>query len=196
MHRQELRDTLGHYRRTWGSGRPAYPGPLEHEKSTLEQFEEFLDSTPDCFQRSHPPGHLTGSALVWCPVSQRVLLTHHRKLGRWLQLGGHADGCPHLDQVALQEAREESGLQDFSFFPYERALEVPGPLPFDLDIHEIPQGPHLHYDVRYMLVTDSSRPLCISSESNDLRWVDLAEARSLCPEISMLRQFDKLAALQ
>lgn len=196
MHRQGLRDTLGHYRRTWGSGRPAYPGLLDHEQRTLERFLSFLESSPDCFQRSHPPGHLTGSALVWCPESGRVLLTLHRKLGKWLQLGGHADGCPHLEQVALQEAREESGLREFTFFPYETKLAVPGPLPFDLDVHEIPQGPHLHYDVRYLLMADSSRPLRISSESNDLRWVELDEARRLCPEVSMLRQFDKLVALQ
>ena len=43
-------------------------------------------------------------------MGQRVLLTHHRKLDRWLQLGGHADGDRDLARVALKEAEEESGL--------------------------------------------------------------------------------------
>lgn len=195
MHRAPLKSTLGDYRRTWASGRPGYPGDRDFETRTLERFERFIDSSADCFQRFHPPGHLTGSALVWCPDTQRVLLTLHRKLGKWLQLGGHADGHPLLHEVALREAHEESGLDELSFWSYESALGVPGPLPFDLDVHEIPDGPHDHYDVRYLLTADSSRPFTVSAESKALRWASLDEARALCPEVSMLRQFDKVVAL-
>lgn len=184
MHREPLRATLRDYRRTWASAGSSY---LEHESRTLQRFEEFLDSSPHCFERSHPPGHLTGSALLWCPHTNRVLLTLHRKLGKWLQLGGHADGNPNLREVALQEAREESGLD---------RLELISDLPFDLDVHEIPEGPHLHYDVRYLMKADSRAPFKISPESKDLRWVTLKEARELCPEPSMHRQFDKLTALR
>jgi 8-oxo-dGTP pyrophosphatase MutT (NUDIX family) len=195
MHRELLKSTLRDYRRTWGSGLPAYsPADLAHETRTLQRFEEFVESSPHCFERSHPPGHLTGSALLWCPHTDRVLLTLHRKLGKWLQLGGHADGNPRLHEVALQEAREESGLHELEFLAY--AADARPPLPFDLDVHEIPEGPHFHYDVRYLVRADSRQPVKISPESKDLRWVSLKEARDLCPEPSMHRQFDKLTALQ
>ena len=57
------------------------------------------------------PGHLTGSAWIVSPDRRRTLLTHHRKLDRWLQLGGHADGQADLLAVAAREAKEESGLE-------------------------------------------------------------------------------------
>lgn len=180
MHRQPLRETLRAYRERWES----WDG--RHETPTLERFETFLESTPDCFLRSHAPGHFTGSALIWCPATRRVLLTHHRKLGKWLQLGGHADGHPLLHEVAMQEAREESGLEQ---------LRLCSEVPFDLDVHEIPDGPHDHYDARYLVEADSAHRIVISPESHDLRWVSLSQARGLCLESSMLRQFDKLEAL-
>lgn len=181
MHRQPLQKTLRAYRQRWESWDPA------HEKATLERFETFLARTPDCFQRFHAPGHFTGSALVWCPRTERVLLTHHRKLGKWLQLGGHADGHPLLHEVAMQEAREESGLTE---------LRLTEELPFDLDVHAIPDGPHDHYDARYLVEADSARPIVVSPESHDLRWMNLREARERCGEVSMLRQFDKLESLR
>src|ERR1051325_3552574 len=90
-------------------------------------FGEFLRSAPTVFERTHAVGHFTGSAWLVSADGARVLLTHHRKLGRWLQLGGHADGDPDLAGVALREAEEESGLTQL-------AVE---PLPFDLDCHWI-----------------------------------------------------------
>ncbi|MEW6279752.1 MAG: NUDIX hydrolase [Candidatus Eremiobacterota bacterium] len=192
--RQPLQESLRSYRGTWASGRPG--GDPSRELAVLERFERFLHSSPDCFERSHPPGHFTGSALVFCPSTGRLLLTLHRKLERWLQLGGHADGCPRLDQVALTEAREESGLELLRFFPYEESLGQPGPLPFDLDVHRIPARPgepeHLHYDVRFLVQADSRQTLRPTDESRDLRWFTPDEARRITRESSMHRQFDKL----
>ena len=67
------------------------------------------------------------------PIAAAALLTHHRKLDRWLQLGGHADGQWHVEEVALREAREESGLARFDIVPIDGVL-----MPFDVDVHEIP----------------------------------------------------------
>jgi len=113
---------------------------LPAEQATLARLQGFVESTVGCFERSHPEGHVTGSALVVTPSLDRVLLMLHGKLGRWLQLGGHADGDPRVEQVALKEAEEESGLSDLGFLPYERLLgtAVSSPLPFDLDVHAIP----------------------------------------------------------
>ena len=70
-------------------------------------FADFLGSSASVFERSHPPGHFTGSAWLVSADGERVLLTHHRKLGRWLQLGGHADGAigaksMHVDRLSLE----------------------------------------------------------------------------------------------
>jgi len=131
-------------------------------------FREFLASSPAVFERRHPPGHFTGSAWLVSADGARVLLTHHRKLGRWLQLGGHADGDGDLARVALREAEEESGL----------GALVLEPAPFDLDRHAIPargaEPEHWHYDVRYVVRATASEAFVVGEESLDLAWVDIA----------------------
>lgn len=132
-------------------------------------FADFLASSPDTFERRHPPGHFTGSAWLVSADGERVLLTHHRKLGRWLQLGGHADGDADLARVALREAEEESGLVD---------LVVEGGI-FDLDRHAIPargaDPEHWHYDVRFVVRATGSEDFAVSEESLELAWKPVAE---------------------
>ncbi len=202
MPRAPLLDLLGVYGRTWGRGWLDYPGrDLPAERAALVRLRGFVESTADCFERSHPEGHVTGSALVVTPGLDRVLLMLHGKLGRWLQLGGHADGDPRVEQVALKEAGEESGLADLDFLPYEHLLgaAVPRPLAFDLDVHAIPARgsvpAHFHHDVRFLVVARGSLEPRRNAESRDLGWWTLQQARDLTDEPSMHRQFDKLQAL-
>ena len=127
-------------------------------------FLQFLASAPEVFERSHAPGHFTGSAWLVSADGERVLLTHHRKLARWLQLGGHADGDRDLARVALREAQEESGLCDL----------VVDPVIFDIDRHLIPargdEAAHWHYDVRYVVRATGSEAFALSEESLELAW--------------------------
>ena len=182
------------------------------EGDVAARFIAFVDTHADCLHRTCVPGHLTGSALVTSPGLDQVLLTHHRKLGLWVQLGGHADGEANLAHVAMTEAKEESGRRSLHFLAHSCVGGTnPGdgsvkastdPMPFDLDIHEIPANArdpaHLHYDVRYLIVAADphGETVVVSPESHDVRWFTLAEARALTSEVSMHRQFDKLEALR
>lgn len=150
------------------------------------RIERFVRAHPDCLLRSCLPGHVTGSAWVVSDDRTRVLLTHHRKLDRWLQLGGHADGDPDLFAVALREAREESGLASFAAHPAGEP-----PVPLDVDVHTIParsgEPAHLHHDLRFLLVARPGQPLRVSEESHALRWVPWHELPALSGEESLLR---------
>ncbi len=151
--------------------------------ATAERILSFIRKTPDCFRRSHTEGHITGSAWLLDPQAERALLTLHRKLGRWLQPGGHADGDPDTLRVALREAEEESGITGIT----PLSLEI-----FDTDIHEIPARPaagepaHLHYDIRYLLQAPHPT-LSISDESEELAWYTPGKLQALQPEESILR---------
>ena len=152
----------------------------------LEATLHFVQTEPDCLRRECVSGHLTGSAWVVSPDRAKVLLTHHRKLDKWLQLGGHADGESDLWAVAQKEALEETGL------PAIRAVTRSI---FDLDRHAIPAHAgvpaHFHYDLRFLFEADPAAPLLVSNESKDLAWVPLEKVSLLNPEESILRMIGK-----
>jgi len=154
-----LRLQLAQYAQRW----PA-------EAGVAAEFLSLLDDPADPFVRERLGGHFTGSAWLVSADGRRVLLTHHRKLDRWLQLGGHADGDGDLAQVALKEAEEESGLG---------GLALEGDEPFDLDRHWIPERGevpgHWHYDARYVVRAGASEDFVVSEESLALAWRDIAE---------------------
>ena len=114
-------------------------------------------------------------------------MNHHKNLGKWLQFGGHADGEEDLLSVAVREAKEESGIQNFTVL----STEI-----FDMDIHEIPermdQPAHRHYDVRFLLEADPfGNKILISDESYDVAWVSTERAVGLNPEMSIQRMVRK-----
>ena len=148
---------------------------------------KFLDEETGYFLRNNYNGHFTGSAWIISPDKSNILMTHHKKLGKWIQLGGHADGESDLLKVALREATEESGIQQFKVLSEEI---------FDLDIHGIPQNNselgHLHYDVRFLIEADpTGEAVIISDESHDVTWIPLADVVKLNPEVSIQRMIKK-----
>lgn len=159
-----------------------------HEAAMTLATIEFVEAHADCLLRSQLSGHLTGSAWIVDTARQRTLLTHHRKLDKWLQLGGHADGDPDLLAVALREAQEEGGITKLQ--PVSRQL-------FDVDRHWIPERKgepaHWHYDLRFMIEADPAEPLVVTNESKDLAWVPVVKVTSLNPEESMARMVRKTA---
>lgn len=161
--------------------------PLEaHEASMAADMIRFVEVHPDCAERSLQIGHLTGSAWIVDRERKRTLLTHHRKLNKWLQLGGHADGELNPLAVAMREASEESGLT---------RLRVVSEKVFDVDRHLIParktDPDHWHYDIRFMIEADPDEPLLISDESHDLAWIEITRMADYNAEESMLRMARK-----
>lgn len=148
------------------------PVAAAHRDDVLDFF---LDH-PDAAERSCTQGHLTGSALVVDATGTHTILMLHRKLGRWFQPGGHADGDANLAAVALKEASEETGIA---------GLRVALPA-IDVDVHRVePPGeePHLHLDVRYLVVAPPGAREHANEESLALRWLDEAGLADLDPPV-------------
>ena len=141
--------------------------PWDDEKAFVPRFIDLLRH-PNAYQRSHLPGHITGSAWIVDASRSCVLLTHHAKLNKWLQPGGHADGDEDILHVARREASEETGLSNLTTL----STSV-----FDLDIHPIPAHrdvpQHWHYDVRFLFQADKNEKLVVTDESHALSWIPL-----------------------
>ena len=146
----------------------AYVARWPGEAEVVADFAALLDDPEDPFVRGRLAGHFTASAWLVDCAGARLLMTHHRKLDRWLQLGGHADGDRDLAAVALREAEEESGLSDLVVLP-----EI-----FDLDRHWIPERKgvpgHWHCDVRYVVWAGKDEQFVVSEESHDLAWREIS----------------------
>jgi 8-oxo-dGTP pyrophosphatase MutT (NUDIX family) len=185
MHRRPLLELLARYRRVF-----------PQESAVVERMAALVEAHADCFERTCRPGHITGSAWILSADRRRALLTHHGKLDRWLQLGGHADGEWRVEEVALREAREESGMRAFDIVPIDGCL-----LPLDVDIHVIParydsagrvvEDAHEHHDVRFLFVARAEEPIHISDESHHVGWFTPTEIEHLTDEESVLRMLRK-----
>ena len=151
-----------------------------------DRLIDFVTTYPSCFERSLKVGHVTGSAWVVNLAGTHVLLTHHRKLDKWLQLGGHADGDSDLLRVAQREVQEESSLE--RVVPLSRTI-------FDIDIHLIPERgsdpAHYHYDIRYAMHSLGREDYVVSDESHDLSWIEIKNLQCVTNEPSMLRMASK-----
>ena len=151
-----------------GQALDAYRQRWPDEAPVCDDFAQLLADPADPFVRARLAGHFTASCWLVDRTGARVLLTHHRKLDRWLQLGGHADSDRDLARVALKEAEEESGLS---------GLRVE-PAIFDLDRHWIPERGdvpgHWHYDARYVVHAGEDEGYVVSEESHDLAWREVA----------------------
>jgi len=152
----------------------------------VNQFGKLLAHS-DAYKRTHQPGHFTGSAFIVSEDFLQTLLVHHRKLNRWLQPGGHADGDTDLLAVAMREAQEETGLA---------RLSVINPAIYDIDIHPIPIRKdfpaHDHYDVRFLLQASVDDVITVSEESHDVKWISLNDLERYTAGESVLRLRKKI----
>lgn len=160
--------------------------PENNEEKTFKtQFMEFLEKDGS-FDRSNPTRHITASSWIVDFKSENVLLTHHMKLDKLLQLGGHCEGSENVIEAAMREAKEESGLAKIRLYNNDI---------FDVDIHTIPLykgiAEHQHYDIRFLFEADSEEPLEKSEESKSLFWMNLEETQKFKLTDSIKRMVEK-----
>ncbi|MDX2645821.1 NUDIX hydrolase [Streptomyces sp. PA03-1a] len=142
-----------------------WSAPDTGQERLRETYLAHLEAHPDGMWKACAAGHVTGSALVVDPERGRVLLTLHKKLGMWLQMGGHCEPeDTSLAGAALREGVEESGI---------RGLTLLRPGPVNLDRHLTPCAWHL--DVQYAAVAPPGAVEEISEESLDLKWFSYDE---------------------
>lgn len=169
---------------------PADPCEGRH----LVRILAFVAAHAQPFDRHIAEGHLTGSALVVSASGAQVLLLHHRKLGFWLQPGGHgASGETTGEAVAMREALEETGIAGL-------ALHPTAPRPLDVDVHAIPargdEPAHEHLDLRYLVIAPGDAAARHNpDESHALGWFTWAELETMDLDVGLRRALGKVKGL-
>jgi 8-oxo-dGTP pyrophosphatase MutT (NUDIX family) len=147
---------------------------------TAERVRSMIATLADPADRATRPGHLTGSAFVVSADGSAAVLLLHTKLEKWLQPGGHADGDCNLAAVALREASEETGIEGLGVHP----------IAIDVDVHEVrppTEDPHLHLDVRYLVVAPPAARVVGNEESRAIRWVSRSRLGAYSPDAGLVR---------
>ncbi|MCX5035485.1 MULTISPECIES: NUDIX hydrolase [Streptomyces] len=144
----------------------------EGQDELRQVYLDHLATHPDGLWKACADGHITASAMVIDPSRGRVLLTLHKKIRRWLQMGGHCEPVDEtLARAALREGTEESGIAGLALLPGG---------PVRLDRHSTPCAWHL--DVQYAALAPEGAVEAISEESLDLRWFPYAEVADVADE--------------
>ena len=156
------------------------------EKPSIDLFTAFLMNA-ESLTKAQSLGHFTASTWIVNSSGEMALLTHHAKLDLWLQPGGHMEKGEDIYSAALREASEETGLTNLKLLSREL---------YDIDAHLIPERrgeeEHSHFDLRFLIEADGTEELQISSESKDLRWVNLQAIQKYNDSPSIIRMVNKM----
>ena len=146
----------------------------DKERVDVKNIREAVANIPNIFNKDCEYGHLVASALVVNLSNGLYLLHHHEALGIILQFGGHAEFELDMADVAMREAREESGLEELFFFP-----DNSNPRPLDIDMHIIPSSKnrpeHFHLDFRYLLAIKDFHKLQTDPNAKKFIWLSYEE---------------------
>lgn len=153
------------------------------EREDLKQLINFVKQSQklneDIFSSTNTVGHITASGFIYSKKEKKLLLLKHKKLGKWLQPGGHVE---KVDKTILDTAKreifEETGLKDLELVN----LSINNAIPFDINTHFIPESPkknmpaHYHHDFRFLFTIDKIEDVKIDTEeSNGYKWIDLSD---------------------
>lgn len=162
------------------------------EEAERQAFITFLLKNDDALERTNLIAHVTASSWIVNKDFTRVLMCYHRIYDSWSWTGGHADGEANLGLVALKEAVEETGINDFAFLT---------PDFYDVEVIPVPShykrgiavGNHLHLNATYLLMASESAGLVIREDENSgLAWIDADKLDDFVTEKDMLPLYTRL----
>lgn len=158
----------------------SYLDVFSNEGDRLSLLLEFLNncSGDDVYDWNNVNGHVTVGAFIYCKSKDKFLVLYHKDLKMFLYPGGHIDSDDKdLLGAVHREVFEECGIDDLELF----SLCCNG-MPFDIDIHLIPDNPrvgmmrHYHYDFRYLYyVSDISDVKYDNDELSSYKWISSNE---------------------
>ena len=164
----------------------------EQEKDDQEMMLTYIETFADVLTRENKMCHFTASNWIVNKEKTKVLMAYHNIYQSWAWTGGHADGDCDLLQVALKEAKEETGLKNLKILQNDiYALQI---LTVDSHVKNGKFVPaHLHLDCCFLLEADEKEALTIKKDENSgVKWVNMSEVLEMTSEKNMKPVYQKL----
>lgn len=169
-----------------------YLPKCEQEEVDKLSIINFINKNDDCLLRSNLIAHITSSAIVVNKNMDKVLFAHHNIYNSWAWVGGHNDGNPNLLEVAIKEAKEETGIKNIT--PYNDKM-------ISIDVIQVENhikngkfvGDHLHLNATYLLIADDLEKLTIKHDENSgVRWFYINEVMNYVNEERIRSVYNKI----
>ena len=170
----------------------SYIPKCEQEEVDKRAIVSFINNNDDCLLRTNLIAHITSSAIVVNKKMNKVLFAHHNIYNSWAWVGGHNDGNPSLLEVAIKEAKEETGNNNI--IPYN--IEI-----VSIDVIQVENhiknglyvGDHLHLNATFLLIADEDDKLAIKEDENSgVRWFDIDKVISVVKEERIKKVYSKI----
>lgn len=170
-----------------------YVAESTQEASDLEIIQAYMDLVGEAIlNRDNKLSHLTSSAIILNPAMTKMLMVHHNIYNTWTWVGGHNDGNPSCFEVALKEAKEETGLVELTCMEEcAQSIEI---LPVDAHVRKGQYvSAHLHLNVSYIFFADEDHEVSHKEDENSgVKWVPLTELDAYSKEPDMMEIYLKL----
>ena len=142
----------------------------EDKKVILDFIEKYGEKT---LHRESKIAHFTSSGFIMNKDMTKTLMVHHNIMNTWVWTGGHVDGDKNFLNVAIKEAKEETGLEIVT--PFSKDIISIDILPVDRHVKNGSYvNSHLHLSIAYILIADEKDNIFIKKDENsDIRWFPL-----------------------
>ncbi len=164
----------------------------EQEENDREMMLKYIDTFEDVLTRENRMCHFTASSWIVNKERTKILMIYHKIYDSWAWTGGHCDGDSDMLHVALKEATEETGIENFKVLSDGiYSIEI-----VSVDGH-VKRGKyvptHLHLNISYLLEADEHDELRIKEDENSgVKWIDISEINNVVSEPKMHPIYDKM----
>ncbi len=170
----------------------AYVPYNEQEENDKEMMLKYIDTFEDVLTRENRMCHFTASSWIVNKERTKILMIYHKIYDSWAWTGGHCDGDSDMLHVAVKEAIEETGVENFKVLSDGIfGIEI-----VSVDGH-VKRGKyvptHLHLNISYLLEADEHDALRIKEDENSgVKWIDINEINNVIDEPKMEPIYDKM----
>jgi len=164
----------------------------EQEKIDKETILSYIDNNDNILLRENTVAHMTSSGIITNGSFDKILFAYHKIYDSWAWTGGHNDGNPNLLEVAIKEAKEETGVVNiYPLFDTMSAIDVIFVKNHNKNGKYV--GDHLHLNATYILVADEHDELIVNEKENSgVKWFDIDDVMNHVKEDRIQPVYQKL----